>query len=127
MTESSSLLQQVAGWSAAGLGLAGSAALLRRRLSRDRTAMTKDKVEMTFVDQLVKERDSALAEWRMAILARQADSEAIARLSAQNAHQAGEISRLQLEFATFKRMLARLYPEARQFLGSDYPPLGKPE
>ena len=85
MTEANSLLQHVAAWSAAGLGLAGSAALLRRRLSRDRTAISKDKVEMTFVEQLVKERDSALAEWRSAILARQADSEAIARLTAQNA------------------------------------------
>ncbi len=121
--QSSSLLQSFAAWGAGGVGLIGSAALLRRRLSRDRTEIVKDRVEGSFVQQLVAERDSALAEWRTAVMARQADTQAIARLTTQNEHQAQEIFRLQAEFSTFKRMLARLYPEVRAFLGSDFPPL----
>ncbi len=117
------MLQTIAGWGAAGVGLAGSLALLRRRLSRDQTEMTKDRTESRFVERLLQDRDAALAEHREALRARQTDSEAIARLTSQNEHQAREIERLTVEFAAFKRMLARLYPETRQFLGSDFPPL----
>jgi molecular chaperone GrpE (heat shock protein) len=117
--------QAIFAFIAGALGLAGSAALLRRRLSRDETEMTKDRVESKFVAQLLEDRDDAVQRAREASQGRQADREEIARLGAQNAHQAAEIARLTQEFAAFKRMLVRLYPETRQFLTSDFPPLIK--
>lgn len=116
-------LQTLAGWSAAGVGFAGSLALLRRRLSHDQTERTKDRTEGLFVERLLQDRDTAIAENREAVMARQRDAEAIARLTVQNEHQEREISRLTIEFAAFKRLLARLYPDTRQFLGSDFSPL----
>lgn len=85
--------------------------------------MTKDRTESKFVELLLAERDEALDEARDAMRARHADAEAIARLSAQNEHQAREIARLTADFASFKRMMIRVYPEMRQFLSSDFAPL----
>ena len=105
------------------LGLGGGAAFLRRRLSRDSTEMTKDRTESKFVELLLADRDAAMASSREAWKTAQASAEAIARLVAENLHQTNEIHRLVDEFGAFKRMLIRLYPETRQFLSSDYPPL----
>lgn len=113
----------IAGWAAAAtavVGAAGGAALLRRRLSRDRTEMTKDRVESEFVVLLLKERDEALESAREAWRVRQVDAESIARLTSQNAYQQGEIERLKEEFHAFKRLIARLYPATRVFLESDF-------
>jgi Spy/CpxP family protein refolding chaperone len=121
----SDLMQQIAGWSAAGaagVGLAGSAALLRRRLSRDKTEIVKDRAADRILKTAMAERDEARAEARAIWIARAEDSAAIARLTAQNEHQAAEIARLELEFESYKRMLARLSPESRQFLGTDFAP-----
>lgn len=115
------LTQQVVGWTAAAtaaIGAAGGAALLRRRLSRDKTEMTKDRVESEFFTLLLKERDEALASAREAWRVRQVDAESIARLTSQNIYQQQEIERLKLEFASFKRLIARLYPTTRSFLES---------
>jgi hypothetical protein len=125
------LTARVAAWTAAitgSIGAAGGAALLRRRLSRDRTEMTKDRVESQFVVLLLKERDDAMENagkawdnareaWRM----RQVDAESIARLTSQNQFQQQEIERLKTDFAAFKRLIARLYPATRNFLESDFP------
>jgi hypothetical protein len=119
-TAAASLLQTVAAWGAAGIGLAGSATFLRRRLSRDRTEMTKDRVEGDLVQLLLRERDEAQKVAREALSARHAASEAVARLMAKTEAQASEIARLQREFTAFKRMLVRVYPETRLFLGSDF-------
>lgn len=117
------LMQTIAGWTAAAtaaVGAAGGAALLRRRLSRDRTEMTKDRVESEFVVLLLKERDEAIDNAREAWRVRQVDAESIARLTSQNNYQQGEIERLKTEFATFKRLVARLYPTTRPFLESGF-------
>lgn len=119
------LTQQVVGWTAAAtavIGAAGGAAVLRRRLSRDKTEMTKDRVESEFVVLLLKERDEALASAREAWRVRQVDAESIARLQSQNLFQEQEIQRLKQEFGAFKRLIARLYPATRAFLESDFPP-----
>lgn len=107
------------------LGLGGGAAFLRRRLSRDRTEMTKDRTESRFVELLLEERDRALASAKEAWKGAQMSSEAIARLGAQNAHQAGEIDRLVRELERLKRTVMRLYPETREFLATDFQPLTK--
>jgi hypothetical protein len=120
MSTEAGLLQTIAGWTAAGIGLAGSAALLRRRLSRDRTEMTKDRAESNLVELLLRERDEAQKIAREAQSARHAAAEAVARLMAKTESQAAEIARLQREFTAFKRMLARVYPDTRLFLGSDF-------
>lgn len=122
----SSLIQTIATWGGGAAGLVGTVALLRRRLSRDSTEMTKDRAESTIVELLLKERDEAIADARDAWAARAANTEAIARLTAQNAHQAMEIQRLTREMATFRRMLGRLYPDTRQFLGTDFAPMQDP-
>lgn len=119
------MTQQVVGWTAAAtaaIGAAGGAALLRRRLSRDRTEMTKDRVESEFFTLLLKERDEALASAREAWRVRQVDAESIARLTSQNLYQQQEIERLKVEFSAFKRLIARLYPSTRSFLESDFSP-----
>jgi len=95
--------------------------VLRRRLSRDKTEMTKDRVEDNFISVLLKERDSALADAREAWRVRQVDVESIARLTSQNLYQQGEIERLRDEFRAFKRLIVRLYPASRAFLESEYP------
>ena len=121
----SDLMQRVAELSAAGaagVGVAGSVALLRRRLSRDKSEMVKDRAEDQILQTALVERDEARAETRAIWLARADDVAACARLTAQNEHQAAEIARLELEFSAQKRMLARLFPEARQFLGTDFLP-----
>ena len=118
------LTNQVAGWTAAAtaaIGAVGGAAMLRRKLSRDRTEMTKDRVESEFVTLLLRERDEAIASAREAWRVRQADAESIARLASQNTFQQQEIERLKGEFAAFKRLIARLYPNTRSFLESDFP------
>lgn len=117
------LTQQVVGWTAAAtavIGAAGGAALLRRRLSRDNTEMTKDRVEGQFFGQLLKERDDALADAREAWRVRQVDVESIARLTSQNLYQQQEIERLRDEFSSFKRLIVRLYPTTRAFLESEF-------
>lgn len=123
--ETTGLTQQIVGWTAAAtaaIGAAGGAIALRRRLSRDRTEMTKDRVESEFVVLLLKERDEALANAREAWRVRQVDAESIARLTSQNLYQQQEIERLKGEFGAFKRLIARLYPATRPFLESDFPP-----
>lgn len=107
------------------LGLGSGVALLRRRLSRDKTEMTKDRTENSFVELLLEERDRALASAREAWKGAQFSSEAIARLTEQNAHQAREIERLTREMDRLKRTVMRMYPETRDFLASDSPPLAK--
>jgi hypothetical protein len=107
----------------AGAGLLGTVLMLRRRLSRDSTEMTKDRAEAHIIQTALLERDAARAEARAAWAEHQADAEAIARLTAQNVHQAKEIERLTAEFRAFKRMLARVFPETREFLISDFQPL----
>ena len=82
--------------------------------------MTKDRVESEFVVLLLKERDAAMDSAREAWSARQLDAESIARLKAQNDHQQLEIERLKQEFSAFKRLIARLYPNTRVFLESDF-------
>ena len=116
------ILQQVAGWGAAVLTAVGGGALLRRRLSRDRTEMTRDHVESEFLLLLLKERDQALASAREAWRQREEDAQSIARLSSQTAFQQAEIDRLHAEFDHFKRTIVRLYPTTRQFLESDFQP-----
>jgi molecular chaperone GrpE (heat shock protein) len=116
------ILQQVAGWSAAVLTAVGGGALLRRRLSRDRTEITKDRVESEFLVLLLKERDQAFASAREAWRQREEDAQSIARLTSQTAFQQAEIDRLHAEFQRFKRMIARLYPTTRPFLESDFSP-----
>lgn len=113
-------LQQAAGWTGAVLTAVGGAALLRRRLSRDRTEITKDQVENDYLVRLLQERDDALANAQAAWRAHEADAESIARLTSQNTFQQLEIDRLHLEFDQFKRVIARLYPATRQFLESDF-------
>jgi hypothetical protein len=117
------LSQEVIAWTAAAtavIGAAGGAAVLRRKLSRDRTEMTKDRVESQFVQLLLQERDEALESAREAWRVRQVDAESIARLTSQNLYQQQEIERLKAEFAGFKRLVARMYPATRQFLESDF-------
>lgn len=105
---------------AGALGLVGSAALVRRRLSRDRTEIVKDRVEGDYVERLLKDRDAALLEAREAWRVRQVDVESIARLTSQNLYQAQEIARLGVEMAAFKRLLIRLYPDTRELLDSTW-------
>ena len=114
------------GWGAGGAGLVGFVALLRSRLSRDRTARTMDRIEESFVQLLIKERDAARAEAAVDRVARHGAFEAIARLTAQNAYQASEIARLSLEFSTLRRRIARMYPETREFFSTDPMPLNEP-
>lgn len=121
--QAAGLLETVASWGAAVVALAGSAALLRRRLSRDRTAIAKDTVEATFVERLLQERDAAQADARAAWQARQADAETIARLTSLTTSQAKEISRMAENFAAFQRKIGRLYPATREFLDTDWVPL----
>lgn len=116
------MLQQFAGWGAAVLTAVGGGALLRRRLSRDRTEITKDRVENDFLVVLLKERDQALADAREVLREREADAESIARLNMQNQFQQREIDRLQSEFERFKKLIGRLYPTTRVFLESDFQP-----
>lgn len=116
------VLEQVAGWTAAVLTAVGGVALMRRRLSRDRTEITKDRVESEFVELLLKERDQALATAREAWRQREVDAQSIARLTSQNTFQQAEIDRLLAEFERFKRVVVRLYPPTRTFLESDFQP-----
>lgn len=119
----SGLLETVASWGAAAVALVGSAALLRRRLSRDRTEIAKDTAETSFVERLLLDRDSARADAREAWQAHQADVETIARLITQTDGQAKEISRLIDNFAAFQRKIGRLYPITREFLDSNRVPI----
>ena len=119
----SGLLETVASWSAAGAVFVGSVALLRRRLSRDRTEITKDTVEASFVERLLIERDNAQADARAAWQARQVDAETIARLLSEANSQAAEIARMSKEFASFQRKIGRIFPTAREFLDTGCVPL----
>ena len=116
-------LQLIFAAAASVLGLSASVAVFRRRLSRDKTEMTKDRTESCFVELLLQERDSALASSREAWKGAQMSSEAIARLTEQNAHQACEIARLTREMDRLKRTVMRMYPDTRDFLDSDPQPL----
>lgn len=87
--------------------------------------MTKDRTESRFVELLLEERDRALSSAKEAWKGAQFSSEAIARLSAQNAHQAGEIERLTREMDRLKRTVMRMYPDTRDFLATDSQPLAK--
>jgi hypothetical protein len=121
----SELLMNAGGWGTLGAGVASTVMLLRRRWSRDQTEMTKDRAESHLIITAMAERDEARAEARAAWASQQADGAAIARLTAQNEQQAREIQRLTQEFAAFKRMMARMHPETRDFLGTDFQPMPK--
>lgn len=93
-----------------GLGsLVTAATVLRRRLSRDRVELTKDKAEGTFVELLLRERDTAIDEARQAAAARQADAATIARLTVQVEH-------LQRDVDALRRLLAHLHPDLGHLL-----------
>lgn len=114
------LMQTIAGVGAAGIGLAGSAALLRRRLSRDKTEMVKDRAESTIVELLLKERDQARDEAQTALKTHHDDAQTIARLTVDSTYQSAEIARLVIEFAAYKRLMVRMYPETRTFIVSEF-------
>ena len=110
------------------VGLAGAATtamVLRRRYSRDETAMLADREAGGLLVTVRAERDAAVAGERIAAAAerqayatRAVDMQAIARLEAMNAHQAHDIARLKEEFQAFRRLILRLYPDAEQFMAS---------
>lgn len=110
--ESAGLLQTLAAWGAAAAAGIGTAALLRRRLSRDRTEVAKDRAETSLVELLLKERDQAIRHWHTATFARQNDSEVIARLTARN-------EQLERELRSIRRLVSRLHPESLRFLSTD--------
>jgi hypothetical protein len=114
------IVKTVGAWGAGIVALATSAAVLARRLSKDRTEITKDAAEASFVSQLLKERDAAIASAREAWKERYQDSNTIARLKAENEYQARELARLSDDFAAFKRLLGRMYPETRPFVESGF-------
>lgn len=107
------------GWLAAIATAIGSAAVLRRRLSTDKKEMTKDRVESQFLENLMAERNAAAQMARDAFAERAADLRIMARLEAVNQQQARDIERLRREFAAFKRLVIRLYPEASKFLPTE--------
>jgi MFS superfamily sulfate permease-like transporter len=113
----------VATWGAVIAGVATSLALFARRVSRDRTEIAKDRAEQTSLAKLLAERDTAITESREFWRLRQLDGASIARLENRCANQQREIKRLQLEFASFRRMVVRAYPEIERWLESDFVPL----
>jgi hypothetical protein len=115
-----SLLQEIAAWGGGIVAGVTALAVLARRLSHDRIVLAKDRVESSFVALLLKERDAAIRDAHDAWEERHADTQAIARLSVENEYQAKEIARLTTEFAAFKRVLIRLYPQTREFLESEF-------
>lgn len=119
----SGLLQTIAAWGAAGAGGIGTLALLRRRLSRDRTEVTKDAAEAEFVQLLLDERNRAITDGRAARAAHEENVRLIARLTAQNEYLSREVVRQREELGAFRRMVLRLAPETLRFLQSDRQPL----
>jgi len=131
-------LTTLAGWAVATLGIGGAGLAVRSRMSRDSTQRRKDRVESEFVGLLLKERDGAREEARLAREERQReldrlkderkrDAELVARLRADNAHQEAEIQRLIREMDSFRRRVARMFPETREFVQTNVADLSPPE
>lgn len=114
------LLQSMGALAGGGVALVGALAVLARRLSRDRNELTKDRVELDYLAQLLKERDEALRAARDALRERYDDSKIVARLTVENEFQAKELARLAEDFEHFKRLLARMYPQTRRFVESGF-------
>ena len=115
-------------WLAAALGGAaaclGAFAALRRRMSRDRTEIVKDRAEADIVARLVIERDAAVTEAKRVMSQRVADAETIARLVAENEDLNREVHRL---LGSIRKMVRELPPEMRRVMATDFQPLGPPE
>lgn len=114
------LLQSAGAMAGGGVALIGALTILVRRLSRDRNELTKDRVELDYLAQLLKERNDALMAARDALRERYDDSKVVARLTVENEFQAKELARLADDFAHFKRQLGRMYPQTRRFVESDF-------
>lgn len=91
--------------------------VLRRRLSRDSTEITKDRAEASLISRLQGERDQAREEARQAREQRTGDAQAIARLTAENEHLRGDVERMTTDIRRLVRGLSR---EARQVLATDF-------
>jgi hypothetical protein len=112
-------LRELGGWLVGGgVTLAGAVALLRRQLSRDRLAATRDRAESTFTEDLAAERTEAVRLARLAIDERGTLLAANARLQALSEHQARELERLGREFSSWRRLVLRHDPRAAEFLPS---------
>lgn len=101
---------------AATLGVMAPYVMYLRRKLRNDTA------EADMLAILKAERDEARAAEKVATASAQHAAENAARLQAVNNHQAEEIERLAREFAAFKRLIQRLYPDTREFLDSNFQP-----
>ncbi len=107
---------ELGAWSAAiaSVGAAGMAA--RRRWSRDSTGVARDRTESKFLDQLIDDASAI----RKAMRERQADAAAIAALQERNRALERELAVLTMEFEAFKRLIARNFPDAREWLGTGF-------
>jgi len=131
-------LTTLAGWAVATLGIGGAGLAVRSRMSRDSTQRRKDRAESEFVGLLLKERDGAREEARLAREERQReldrmnnerkrDAEQMARLRAEHVYMEEEIKRLNRESDSFRRRVARMFPETREFVHSNVADLSPPE
>lgn len=123
-------LQDLVMGGGAGAGLLGSVLMLRRRWSRDRTEITRDRVSDDVLVTVQAERQearadaaAARADARKAWAAHQALAETVAKLTARAEQQDRELERVRKEFGAFKRMVLRRYPELGEFMVSDFQPL----
>jgi hypothetical protein len=114
------MLQTLATWGAAGVGLVGSAALLRRRLSKDHVERKKDRAESGMIGLLIHERDEAFKAEHVALGLHQTDAVVIATLREKHERDQIEIVRLTLEAARFKQKIWRISPQLREFLATDF-------
>lgn len=105
---------ELAAWSTAFGSVGAGVAVLRRRYSRDRTEMHKDRTESQLLEQLMDDAKDVRQAWGE----RRRDAAAIASLEARNTTLEKDFARLTMEFEAFKRMVFRLHPELRAFLPS---------
>jgi len=107
---------ELGAWSAAIAGAVAGAMALRRRWSSDSAGVTRDRTESRFLDQLIDDASSV----RQAMRERQADAAAIAQLQERNRALERELAILTMEFEAFKRLIARNFPDAREWLGTGF-------
>jgi hypothetical protein len=123
----SAAIHEAGVWVVGALGIVASAWAVRRRISGDSLAVTKNQSEGNWIEDFKRERDEAVArerEQRDEAVAREREHlKRIASLEMRNALMVERMERMDRELSRIKRLLIEARPDLATLLNSDFSPL----
>lgn len=113
-------IHEAGAWVLGALGIVATAWGVRKRISGDSLAVTKNDIENSWIVEIKRERDEAVA------LSRE-QQKRIGALEMRNALMVERIERQDREIARIKRLLIAERPDLAAVFNSDFAPLPDPD